>query len=190
MTFYCDAAGLVDAVRPAAGSYVRSVALVVVAATRAWRGGTYVLQLARALAVGLRYVSAVVFSRGHGSPAPRNSRRRAQTGKVDYINSGQHAANVSDPKVVVLEVVCADALVLRRKSLEDDVLELTVRRPLWKVARTEEFAARVELIQKLVGFLARTHSRGFHFGVLRSEHSPRTAVERFAKGDLRALSVS
>ena len=37
--FYRDAASLVDAARPAAGSAVRSVALVVVAAARAWRGG-------------------------------------------------------------------------------------------------------------------------------------------------------
>ena len=44
MTFYRDAAGLVDAVRPAGGSSVRSVALVVVAVARAWRGGTRVLE--------------------------------------------------------------------------------------------------------------------------------------------------
>ena len=148
------------------------------------------LKRAPTLAVGVSYVSAVVFCRGHGSLAPRNSRRRAQTGKVDYINSGYHAANVSDPKVGVLEVVCADALVLRWKSLEDDVLEMTVRRPLWRVARIEEFAERIELIQKFVGFLAWTHSRGVPFGVLRSERFPRTAVEHFAKGDLRVLSVS
>ena len=36
---YGDAADLADTVRPAAGSAVRSVALVVVAAARAWRGG-------------------------------------------------------------------------------------------------------------------------------------------------------
>ena len=39
MTFYRDATGLVDAVRPAAGSAVRSVAFVVIAAARAWREG-------------------------------------------------------------------------------------------------------------------------------------------------------
>ena len=39
MTFYRDAAGLVDVVPPAADSAVRYVALVVVAAACAWRGG-------------------------------------------------------------------------------------------------------------------------------------------------------
>ena len=39
MTIYRDATGLVDAVRPTAGFAVRSVALVAVAAARAWRGG-------------------------------------------------------------------------------------------------------------------------------------------------------
>ena len=130
MTFYRDADGLVDAIRPAAGSSVRSIALVVVAAARACRGGTRVLKMARALAVVASNVSAVVFCRGHGSPAPRNSRRRAQTGKVECINSGHHAANVGNPKAGLLEVGCADTLVLRRKSLEDDVLGLKVRRPL------------------------------------------------------------
>ena len=130
MTFFRDAAGLVDAVRPVAGSSVRSVALVIVAAARAWRGGTRVLEMTRALAVVASYVSAIIFCRWHGRPAPRNSRRRAQTGKVKCMNSGHHAANVGDTKVGLLEVGYADALVLRRKSLEDDVLELTVRRPL------------------------------------------------------------
>ena len=130
MTFYRDAAGLVGAVCRVAGSSVRSVALVVIPAARAWRGGTRVLEMARALAVVGSYVSVVIFCRGHGSPAPRNSRRRAQTSKVNCINSGHHAANVGDPKVGLLEVGCEDALVLLRKSLEDDILELTVRRPL------------------------------------------------------------
>ncbi|CAM9377623.1 unnamed protein product [Ascophyllum nodosum] len=77
---------------------------------------------------------------------------------------------------------CTDALVRRRKGLGDDVLELTVRRSLWRVARIEAFAASVELIQKFVEVLARTHSHGVHFGVLPSERFPRTAVELFAKG--------
>ena len=55
--------------------------------------------------------------------------------------------NVGDPEVGLLDVGCADALVLRRKSLEDDVLELTVRRSLGRVARIESFAASIELIQ-------------------------------------------
>ena len=191
MTFYRDAAGLVDAILPVAGSSVRSVALVVVAAARrASCGGTRGLEMARALAVVANYVSVVVVCRGHGNPAPQNSRRRAQTAKVDCINSGHHAANVGNPKVGLFEVGCADALVLGQKSLEDDVLELEVRRPLWRVARIEAFTARIELIQNFVGFLARTHSRGVHFGVLRSECFPRTAAGRFAQGDLRALSVS
>ena len=98
--------------------------------------------------------------------------------------------NVGDPEVGLLEVECADALVLRRKNLEDDVLELTVRRSLWGVARIEAFVASIELIQEFVGVLARTHSRGVHFGVLRSERFLRTAVELFTKGGPRALSVS
>ena len=92
--------------------------------------GTRVLEMARACAVVEKYVSAVIFCRGHGSPAPRNPRRRAQTGKVGRIDSGHHAANVVNPEVGLLEVGSADAHVLRRKSLEDDVLELTVGRSL------------------------------------------------------------
>ena len=72
-------------------------------------------------------VSAVVFCHGHGSLVPRNPRRRARTGKVGRIGSGHYAANDGDPEVGLLEVGCADALVLRRKSLEDDVVELTIR---------------------------------------------------------------
>ena len=64
----------------------------------------------------------------------------------------------------------------RRKSLDDDILELMVRRSLWKLARIEAFAASIELIQEFVGVLAWPHSRGVHFGVLRSERFPRTAV--------------
>ena len=52
------------------------------------------------------------------------------------------------------------------------------------------FAASIEPVQEFVGVLARTHSRGVHFGVLRSECFPRTAVELFAKGGPRALSMS
>ena len=152
--------------------------------------GTRVFEMARAFAVGENYVSAVVLCRGHGSPVLRNPRRRARTGKVGRIDSGHHAANVGDPEVGLLEVGCADALVLRRKSLEGDVLELSVRRSLWRVARVEAFVASIELIQEFVGVLARTHSRGVYFGVLRSERFPRTAVELFAKGGPRALSVS
>ena len=152
--------------------------------------GTRVIEMARAFAVATNDVSAVVFCRGHGSPVPRNPRRRARTVKVGSIDSGHHAANVGDPEVGLLEVGCADALVLRRKSLKHDVLELTVRRSLWRVARIEAFAAIIELIQELVGFLGRTHSRGVHFGMLRFECFPRTAVELFAKGGPRALSMS
>ena len=141
-------------------------------------------------AVVENYVSAVVFCRGHGSPAPRNSHRRARTGKVSRIDSGHYAVNVGDPEVGLLDVGCADALVLRRKSLEDDVLKLTVRRSLWGVARIEVFAASIELIQKFVGVLARTQSRGVHFGALCSERFPRTAIQLFAKGGPRALSVA
>ena len=79
--------------------------------------GIRVLEMARAFAVVASYVSAAVFSRGHGSPAPRNPRRRARTGKVGRIDSGHNAANVGDPEVGLLEVGCADALVLRRKRL-------------------------------------------------------------------------
>ena len=92
--------------------------------------GTHVLEVARAFVVVANEVSVVEFCRGHGSPAPRNPRRRAQTGKIGRIDSGHHAANVGGPEVGLLEVGCADALVLRRKSLEDDVLKLTVRRSL------------------------------------------------------------
>ena len=151
--------------------------------------GTRVIEIARAFAVVANDISAVVFCRGYGSSAPRNPRRQAQTGKVGRIGSGHHAVNVGDPQVGLLEVGCADALVSQR-SLEDDVFELTVRRFLWRVARIEAFAANIELIQEFVGILARTHSRGVHFGVLRSERFPRTAVELFAKGGPRALSVS
>ena len=121
--------------------------------------GTRVLEMARAFAVVENYVSAAVFCRGHGSPAPRNPRHRARTGKVGRIDSGHHAANVGNPEVGLLEVGCADALVLRRKSLEDDVLELTLRRSLWRDARIEAFAASIELIQEFVGVLAQTRSR-------------------------------
>ena len=153
--------------------------------------GARVLEMAHAFEVVVNDVSAVVFCRGHGSPAPRNPRRRARIGKIGRIDSGHYAAIVGDPEVVgLLEVECADALVLRRKSLEDDVLELTVRRFLWRVVRIEAFATSIELIQKFVGVLARTHSRGVHFGVLRSERFPRTAVELFVKGGPRTLSVS
>ena len=152
--------------------------------------GTRALEMTRAFAIVANDVSAVVFCRGHGSPAPRSSHRRARTGKVGRINSGHHAVNIDDPEVGLLEVGCADALVLRRKSLDDDVLKLTVAgQSLRMVARIEAFAASIKLIQEFVGFLARTHSRGLHFGVLRFERFPRTAVERFAKGDPRVLSV-
>ena len=113
--------------------------------------GIRVLEMARAFAVVSNDVSAVVFCRGHGSPATRNPRRRARTGKIDRMNSGHHAANVGDPEVGLFEVGCAGALVLRRKSLEDDVLELTVRRSLRRVARIDTFAASIEPIQKFVG---------------------------------------
>ena len=106
------------------------------------------------------------------------------------MDSGHHAANVGDPEVGLLEVRYAGVLVSRRKSLEDDVLELAVRRSLRRIARIKTFAASIELIQEFVGVLARTHSRGAHFGVLRSERFPRTAVERLAKGGPRAFSVS
>ena len=75
------------------------------------------------------------------------------------------------------------------RGLEDDVLELTLRRSLWRVARIEAFAASIELIEEFVGVLAQTHSRGVHFGVLRSERFPRTAIALLAKGGPRALSV-
>ena len=153
-------------------------------------GGTRVLEMAHAFAVVANNVSAGVFCRGHGSPTPPNPRRRARTGKVGRLDSWHYAANVGDPEVGLLEVGWAGALVLRWKSVQDDVLELTVRRSLWRVARIEAFAASIELIQKFVGVLARTHSRGVHFGVLRSERFPRTAVELFAEGGPRALSVS
>ena len=130
MTSYRDATGLIDAGRPAAGSAVRSVALVVVAAARAWRGGEMCSEMARAFAVVANDVSAVDFCRGFGSPVPRIPRRQARTGKVGRSDSGHHAANVVDPELGLLEVGCADAPVLRRKSLEEDVLELTVRQSL------------------------------------------------------------
>ena len=152
--------------------------------------GTRVLEMARAFAIGENYVSAVVLCRGHGRPALRNPRHRARTDKVGSIDNGHYAANVGDPEVGLLEVGYADALVLRRKSLEDDVLELSVRRSLWRVTRFETFVASIELIREFVGVLARTHSRGVHFGVLRSERFSRIAVKLFAKGGPRALSVS
>ena len=129
-------------------------------------------KMARVFTVVANDVSAVVFCRGYGSPAPRNPCRRPRTGKVDRIDSGHHAAYVGNPEVGLLEVGCADALVLQRKSLEDDVLELTVRRSLWRVACIEAFAASIELIQEFVRVLARTHSRGVHFDVLRSKRFP------------------
>ena len=141
--------------------------------------GTRVFQMARAFTVVANDVSAVVFCRGHGSPAPCNPCRQAQTGKVGRIDSGHHAANVGDPVVGVLRVGCADALVLRRKSLEDHVLELTVRRVLWRDARIEAFAASIKLIQKSVVVLARIHSREVHFGVLCAERFPRTVGRTF-----------
>ena len=78
--------------------------------------GTRVLEMARAFAFVANDVSAVVFCHGHGSPAPRNPRRRARTGKVGRIDSGHHAANIGNPKVGLLEVGYADAIVLRRKN--------------------------------------------------------------------------
>ena len=82
--------------------------------------GTRVLEMARAFEVVANYISAVIFCCGYGIPDPRNLRRRARTGKVGRIDSRHHAANVGDPEVGLLEVRCADALVLRRKSLEDE----------------------------------------------------------------------
>ena len=114
---------------------------------------------------------------------------QARTGKVGRTDSVHHAANVGDPEIGLREVGYANALVLRRKSLEGDVLELTARRSLWRVARIEAFAASIELIQEFVGVLARTHSRGVHFGVLRSKRFPRTAIDLFAKDGPLALSV-
>ena len=73
--------------------------------------------------------------------------------------------------------------------MEGGVLELTARWSHWRVARIEAFAASIELVQKFVGVLARTHSRGVHFDVLRSERFPQTAVELFAKGGSCVLSV-
>ena len=105
--------------------------------------GIRVLEMARAFTVMANYVSAVVFCRGHGSTAPRNARHRARTGKVGRNDSGHHAANVGDPDFGVLEVGCADALVLRRKSLENDVLELTVRRSFWRVSYVLRRSRRV-----------------------------------------------
>ena len=81
--------------------------------------GTRVFETARAFAVVANYIFAVVFCHGHGSLAPRNPLRRARTGKVGRIDSGQHAANIDDPEVGLLEVGYTDALILRRKSLED-----------------------------------------------------------------------
>ena len=152
--------------------------------------GARFLEMARTFAVVANDVSAVVFCRGHGGPAPHNPRRRARTGKVGRIDSGHHAANAGDPEVGLLEVGCVDAPVLRRKSVEDDVLKLTVRRSLWRAARIEAFAASIELIQEFVGVMARTHSRRVHFFVLRSECFSRTDVQLFAKSGPRALSVS
>ena len=149
---------------------------------------TRVLEMARAFAVVANYISTRLSSAA-GMAAPRKPRRRARTGKVGRIDSGHHAANVGDPDVGLLDVGCADTLVLRRKSFVDDVLEFTIRRSLRRVARIEVFMASIELIQKFVGVLTRTHSRGVHFGVLHSECFPRTAVERFAKGGPRTLSV-
>ena len=81
--------------------------------------GKRVLGMARAFTVVANCVSAVVFCRGHGSLAPRNPLRRARMGKVGRIDSGHHAANIGDPEVGLLEVGYTDALILRRKSLED-----------------------------------------------------------------------
>ena len=82
--------------------------------------GTRVHEIARAFAVVANYVSAVVFCHGHGSPDPQNFRRRARTDKVGRIDRGHYAANVGDPEVGLLELECADTLVLRQKSLEDE----------------------------------------------------------------------
>ena len=151
---------------------------------------TRVRKIARVFAVVANGVSVVVFCREYGSPALRNPLRRPRTAKVDRIHSGHHAAYVGNPEVGLLEVGCADALVLQRKSLEDDVLGLMVRRSLWRVARIEAFAASIELIQEFVGVLARTHLREVYFGVLRSKRFPRTAIDLFARGDPRALPVA
>ena len=75
------------------------------------------------------------------------------------MDSGHHAANVGNPEVGLLEVRYAGVLVLRRKNLEDDVLELAVRRSLRRIARIEAFAASIELIQEFVGVLADTFAR-------------------------------
>ena len=65
---------------------------------------TRVLEMAHALAVVANDVSAVVFCREHGRPAPCNPRRRDRMGKVGRKDSGHHAANVGDPEIGLLEV--------------------------------------------------------------------------------------
>ena len=82
--------------------------------------GTRVHEMTRAFAVVANYASAVVFCRGHGSPDPQTFCRRARTDKVGRIDRGHYAANVGDPEVGLLEVECADALVLRQKGLENE----------------------------------------------------------------------
>ena len=64
--------------------------------------GKRVLEMACAFAGRANDVCAVVFCRGHVSPAPRNPCRRARTGKVGRIDSGHHAAIVGDPGVEFL----------------------------------------------------------------------------------------
>ena len=75
------------------------------------------------------------------------------------------------------------------EELGNDVLLLSVRWALRRIAYLEAFLTSMELIKKLVGVLARNQSHAVHSGVLRSQRFPRAAVERFAQGCPRALFV-
>ena len=59
--------------------------------------------------------------------------------------------DVRKAEVSPLEMSLTDTVALRGKGLENDVLELAVRRSLWRVARIEAIAASIELIQEFVG---------------------------------------
>ena len=60
-----------------------------------------------------------------------------------------------------------NTVVLRGKSLEDDVLVLSIRGSFWWIARVETVPEAVRVVQIVVGVLAGAHPRACHPDVLR-----------------------
>ena len=98
--------------------------------------------------------------------------------------------NVGDPEVGLLKMGCADALVLRQESFEDDVLEPDGPSILLKGHTALRRSRRVSSSYRNSSGSWPGLIRAEFICVLRSERFPRTAVKRSAKGGPRALSVS